>query len=77
MNCIDTHPVEIVIGNLLPAYFGLFVLGKHTHFVTFFTWIIYRIIETHEAHSGYDVKYSIFKANPFNIDGDFHNYHHN
>ena len=38
--------------------------------------MIYRFIETHEAHSGYEFKYSIFDANPFNIDGDYHNFHH-
>lgn len=38
---------------------------------------MYRYIETHEAHSGYEFKYSIFDANPLNIEGDYHNFHHN
>ena len=76
INCIYTHPIETLLGNFIPAYFSLLVMGKKMHFVTLYIWLMYRYIETHEAHSGYEFKYTIFDANPFNIEGDYHNFHH-
>jgi len=39
-------------------------------------WEILRTYETHEAHSGYEFPFSIFRVLPFTTDDSYHYYHH-
>ena len=70
------HWAEFVFGNLVPLYFGAFVLGKQIHAISFLAFIVYRAIETSETHSGYEFPWSIFQALPYTTDSSYHNHHH-
>ena len=56
----NSHWIEFILGNLLPVYFGSFFLKRRIHIVTLYSWFIYRITESNEAHSGLELPYSIF-----------------
>lgn len=69
------HPVEFVATNT-PAIFGFALLGSKTHFATLLMWIIFRMLETIEAHSGYEFPWTPIKVLPFSCSGEYHSYHH-
>jgi len=66
-------PLEYVFADVLPTLLGP-MLCSNMHPVTFFMWIFIRIIETLDAHSGYDFPFSPWRL----IRGSsrFHDYHH-
>ena len=70
------HPLEYVIGGMLPTALGPLILGRRIHFVTAFTWYTLRYIETLEGHSGYEFSWSAFRVLPFGTDFAYHSYHH-
>ena len=71
-----SHPVEIVIGNMVPLCFSLIILRDKMHLLTLIAWIIFALIETNEGHSGFEIPYSMFKVIPFANDRGYHSYHH-
>ena len=76
LNCVYTHPVEFILGNFIPASFGMMVFGPYFHFTVYTCFMVFRVLETHEAHGGYEFPYSIFKINPWGIESNYHNFHH-
>jgi sterol desaturase/sphingolipid hydroxylase (fatty acid hydroxylase superfamily) len=70
------HPVEFILGNVLPANLGIMILGSGIHCYTASLWIIIRIVKTTEAHSGYQFPWSFLTTLPGEAGSDFHNYHH-
>lgn len=68
------HPVEtIVLG--FGFFIGILVLCNH--FVMLWAWVTFRLMETIDVHSGYDVPY----ANPLHLipgyaGARFHDFHH-
>lgn len=68
-----THPLESLLGNILPVMTGPYLLKCH-HFTTC-AWLVLRMFKTCDAHSGYDFKWSPFglfyPLNPA-IRHDFH-----
>ena len=52
------------------------MLGKRVHFTTFAMWIIMRIGETTDGHSGYEFSWSPYRLLPFSGSSEFHNFHH-
>jgi len=77
--CISSeyaHPVEFVIGNLIPIGMGGMLLCGHAHLFTFLMFTTLRLIETTEAHGGYDFPWSMTKIFPFSVNSRYHNYHH-
>lgn len=73
---IYAHPVEFVIGNVIPAMSSLMILKSRLHVISLVTWMTLRLIETNDGHSGYEFPISMFKAIPFMSDPSYHNYHH-
>jgi sterol desaturase/sphingolipid hydroxylase (fatty acid hydroxylase superfamily) len=76
MSAVYTHWFEFTIGNLIPLFSGAILLGPKMHIVSLVTFIMFRNIETHETHSGYEFPWSAFKIFPFSTDSAYHNYHH-
>ena len=76
ISCINTHWFEFLASNIFPLFSSLLILGKRMHIVTFIGWIFFRILETHECHSGYEFSWSMFSAIPFMNDSAYHNFHH-
>ena len=77
INCIYTHPIEFVIGNLLPSYVGYLMFYDRVHFVSQSVWLITRFVYTHIGHGGYDFPFTITGFNYINkVEAGFHNFHH-
>lgn len=68
------HPVEEVFANLIPTLIGPFMMGSHV--VVLWIWLMYRIYETVDTHSGYLFRYSISSFLPFTGGRERHYFHH-
>ncbi|KAL0571084.1 C-4 sterol methyl oxidase [Marasmius crinis-equi] len=71
------HPAEVMIlgfGTLA----GSLVLALFTevHFVTFFIWVILKLFQAVDSHSGYDFPWSLQRILPFWSGADHHDFHH-
>ena len=73
---IYAHWIEFSFGNVLPMLLGMILLKGNLHVVTLNIFIILRIVESTEGHSGYDFPWSCFKIFSFSTDSAYHNYHH-
>ena len=71
-----SHPLEFIFSNALTTNLGPLILGKRVHFTTFIMWIIMRICETSDGHSGYEFSWSAFRLLPFSGSSEYHNFHH-
>eukprot|EP00249_Psilotum_nudum_P011905 c23455_g1_i4 orf=371-1264(-) len=67
------HPAEILFLGCA-TFFGPAITGPHL--VTLWLWMILRVLETVEAHCGYDFPWSLSKFIPLYGGADFHDYHH-
>lgn len=67
------HPVETVflgVGTVLgPVMFG-------THLFTVWVWLVVRVFQTVEVHSGYNFPWSLNNLIPFWGGAEFHDFHH-
>lgn len=70
------HPIEFILSNLIPTILGPVILGYRVHILTYFMWVIFRIFETSEGHSGYEFSFSPFRLCFFSSGQEFHNFHH-
>lgn len=69
------NPVESLLGNTLPTLIGPYLMKSHPY--TMFSWIAYRVLETINAHSGYNLKWVPFNWFPAVLGGaDRHDFHH-
>jgi len=67
------HPVETVflgIGTMLGPIFFM------RHVATLWVWLVVRLFQTVEVHSGYDFPWSLNRIVPFWGGADFHDFHH-
>jgi sterol desaturase/sphingolipid hydroxylase (fatty acid hydroxylase superfamily) len=69
------HPVEAILSNVIPSLAGPFLVGQ-VHVVTFWLWLVIRVVETVDAHSGYDFPLNPFNCLPFQGGPERHDYHH-
>ena len=76
LSAVNAHWLEYILSNLAPLMLGPFVLGPKMHKVTFYTWTMFRVTESHEVHSGYSFPWSIFQWYPLSTDSAYHNFHH-
>jgi methylsterol monooxygenase len=72
------HPAEVMIlgigtigGPLLYCFFT-----QNLHMVTVLIWITLRLLQTIDAHSGYDFPWSLQHIIPFWSGADHHDFHH-
>lgn len=70
------HPLEYIVGNMLPVFMGPIILGKHCHIISFFAWGTVRLTETKDSHSGYEFSFSPFRLIPFSANSMYHEFHH-
>lgn len=72
------HPFEIAflgIGTVgAPTLFSL--LGGDLHMVTVYVWVVIRLLQAVDAHSGYDFPWSLHNWLPFWGGADWHDKHH-
>lgn len=76
ISAIYAHPLEYLIGNSVPTTLGFMILGKRCHFSTFMMWLVIRIFETIDGHSGYEFSWSPYRLLPFSGSSEYHNFHH-
>jgi sterol desaturase/sphingolipid hydroxylase (fatty acid hydroxylase superfamily) len=74
--CIHAHPVEFYFGNVLPELVGVILLANRVHHSCYYGWIVFRMMQSLNEHSGYNFTWSMFRLVPFHLRGDEHDYHH-
>ncbi|CAM6050775.1 unnamed protein product, partial [Sphagnum compactum] len=67
------HPLEILFLGFA-TIFGPAITGPHLF--TLWIWMSVRVLETVEAHCGYDFPWSLSRLLPIYGGADFHDYHH-
>ncbi|CAM6100012.1 unnamed protein product [Calypogeia fissa] len=67
------HPAEILFLGFA-TIFGPAITGPHL--LTLWLWVSVRVLETVEAHCGYDFPWSLSRFLPIYGGADFHDYHH-
>lgn len=72
------HPIEFILGNVLPAGLGPFLLSLTTniHITTIWAWTIFGIGATVEQHSGFELPFSPYGIVPFTFSSSYHDFHH-
>ncbi|XP_070550412.1 methylsterol monooxygenase 1-like [Ptychodera flava] len=67
------HPVETVV-----LGFGFFigVLLLTNHFIMIWAWLLFRLFETVDVHTGYDLPFNPLHLLPFYGGARFHDFHH-
>jgi sterol desaturase/sphingolipid hydroxylase (fatty acid hydroxylase superfamily) len=70
------HPLEYVMGNIMPMVLGPKILAGRCHVFTFWLWLMMRIGETIDGHCGYDFSWSPYRLLPFSGGANYHDYHH-
>jgi sterol desaturase/sphingolipid hydroxylase (fatty acid hydroxylase superfamily) len=71
-----THPIDYLIGSIIPGALGTLILGKHCHFFTTLIWGFVRLGETLDGHSGYEFSWSPYRLIPFSTSARYHDFHH-
>ncbi len=71
-------PIEILVLGLgtvgVPIVYC--AITKDFHVLTMYTWITLRLFQAIDAHSGYDLPWSLHKFLPFWAGADYHDVHH-
>ena len=71
-----THPIEYLLSSFLPSALGSALLMGRTHLLAMLVFLTFRLVESCEAHSGYDFPFSLTKYLPFSCSPSYHNHHH-
>lgn len=71
-----SHPLDFLISSLIPTTLGIAILGTRVHLFTHLCWLIVRMAETADGHSGYDFPWSPFRWVPLSTSATYHDYHH-
>lgn len=70
------HPVDFILGSLIPGVLGALILGQNIHIYSFWMWGIIRLGETLDGHSGYEFSWSPYRLIPFSSSARYHDFHH-
>ena len=72
------HPLEVFIlgSGTIGGPFLLCALTKNLHILTVYVWIVMRLFQAIDAHSGYDFPISMHNWMPFWAGADHHDHHH-
>lgn len=68
------HPVEVIFANSIPTLIGGFLQRMHIFY--FSLWIAIRMLETLDAHSGFDLPFSPWRYIPGFLGPHGHDWHH-
>ena len=72
------HPLEVLVLGMgtIGGPFLLCAFTKDLHILTVYIWVILRLFQAVDAHSGYDFPISLHNWIPFWAGADHHDYHH-
>ncbi len=68
------HYLEYIFVNATGVFLGPILLKSHV--ITMWIWIVVRLLEGVDGHSGYDFWFSPFRYFPFRPGANVHDYHH-
>jgi len=71
---LHAHPIEYILSNIIPTAAGSLFIRPHIS--TFWIWILWRLGETIDAHSGYDIPWSPYRILPYSTSPKRHEQHH-
>ncbi|CDW73081.1 sterol desaturase family protein [Stylonychia lemnae] len=71
-----SHPIDFIIGSVIPGSVGAMILGDNMHFTTYLVWVMVRLGESLDGHSGYEFSWSPYRLIPFSTSASYHNFHH-
>lgn len=70
------HFLEFIFVDAVPSGIGCALIGNRTHVFTYYMWVIVRIVESTDGHSGYDFPWSPFRLLFLGASASHHDYHH-
>lgn len=70
------HPLDFLMGVLIPGSLGGMLLGKRMHFCSLLAWSLARSFEGVDGHSGYEFPWSPFRVLPLACSATYHDFHH-
>ncbi|MCB9642200.1 MAG: sterol desaturase family protein [Myxococcales bacterium] len=73
------HPLEFIATGIIPTFSGplvLLLLGWEVHILTFWIWLVLRILETVDGHSGYELPFWFPHKLLYGSGASVHDYHH-
>ena len=76
ISALHVHPLEFVFVNVIPVFIGTLILGKRMHLASVFGLVGMRTMEAYDGHCGYNLSWSPFKLLPMQVEGNYHDYHH-
>lgn len=62
------HPIEYILGNILPTVLGIKILRSQVHYCTAIVWFLIRSGETLDGHCGYQFSWSPYRLIPFSTE---------
>lgn len=71
-----SHPIDYLISSLIPSTLGSNLLGYRMHYYSHMVWMLIRVNETADGHSGYDFPWSPYRIMPLGTSATYHDYHH-
>lgn len=72
----NDHPLDYCLGNAIPVLMGLVVLKGSIHVSTVNTFILFRMWQAWESHSGYEFPWNPFVISSISANTAYHSYHH-
>jgi sterol desaturase/sphingolipid hydroxylase (fatty acid hydroxylase superfamily) len=76
ISALYSHPLEFIIGNIIPSSIAPMILGQRMHLLTHLVYIVMVLHESNDGHSGYTFSWSPHRVIPLTFDADFHIFHH-
>jgi len=70
------HPIEFILGNVMPVTIGTKLLGSQIHIMTYCMFGIIALGASMDGHCGYDFSWSPYGLPPFSGSSHYHNFHH-
>jgi sterol desaturase/sphingolipid hydroxylase (fatty acid hydroxylase superfamily) len=70
------HIIEYFFVSLLSTSVPVSMLGRRMHVITYVLYVIFRIMESINAHCGYDFSWSPYSLLPGCQPSSWHNFHH-
>ncbi len=72
------HPISALLSSALPGVLGAVILSKFTtvHYASIAVWFVFGLVETCEAHSGYEWSWRQLSFFPWKMGPTYHSFHH-
>jgi len=76
MTAEDIHWFEYTVSNVGGTVVGPLLMGNRFHYLSMVAWALVRVMQSLDAHCGYDFPWSMFGLLPFGCNATYHHWHH-